>query len=118
MLLQTLNLQQLDFVQGDTAVLGLQATDDIGNLVNITGASFSTQILSTNGDAPAQFGNGQHAITNAALGQFTLTLATTDTPNCGLGLNKEILTTITIGLVVQTYRGVKLLNVYSAVPEQ
>jgi len=118
MLLETPNLQPLEFVQGNTAVLEFVATDDQGNPQNLTGASFSTQILGANGVGPVVFPNGQHSIVSASAGTFSLSLAATDTPNCGLGLHKEILTTITIGGVIQTYRGVNILTVYNDVPAQ
>jgi hypothetical protein len=108
----------LEFTQGDNASLLLQATDDLGNPQNLTGATFSTQILGANGVGPVTFGNSQHTINNAALGQFTLALANTDTPNCGIGTAKEIITTVTISGVVTNYRGVGILSVFPNVPLQ
>lgn len=118
MLLQTLTGQPLEFTQGDNAVLTLVATDDSGNPQNLTGASFSSQILGANGTGPVPFGNSQHAIVSAINGQFTLTLANTDTPNCGLGQYKQIITTVTIAGVVTNYRGVRILTVYPPIPVQ
>lgn len=118
MLLQTPNQQPLEFSQGDQVTLSLVATDDSGNPINLTGASFSTQILGANGVGPVVFLNGQHTIVTAASGIFTLALSVTDTPNCGLGLHKEIITQITIGGAPQYYRGVNLLTVYPPVPLQ
>ncbi len=118
MQLQTINLQPYEFTQGDTASLELVAVDDSGNPINLTGASFSTQILGANGVGPVIFGNSQHTVINGPLGQFALALATGDTANCGEGANKQIITTLTIGGVIETCRGVNLLTVYAPVPIQ
>jgi hypothetical protein len=108
------------FTQGDNVVLQLQATDDNGNPQNITGATFSSEILAQNSPTPGAvtFGNSQHAITNATFGMFTLTLAQTDTSNVGYGFNKDIITAVTIGGNQTTYRGMGILNVYPATPLQ
>jgi len=116
MLLKALN--PFTFSQGDQTTLALIAIDDEGTPVDITGATFSTQIQGPNGVGPVTFPDGQHAITDAALGEFTLSLSTTDTGNCGLGPHKEILTEITIGGAPQYYRGMNLLTVYPATPFQ
>lgn len=117
-ILTTPNQLPLEFSQGDEVTLELAATDDYGNPINLTGASFSTQILGANGVGPVTFPNGQHSIVSAASGTFSLALAATDTPNCGLGANKQILTTITIGGSPTTYRGNNILTVYPEVPLQ
>lgn len=110
------SLPELSFTQGDQVVLTLYAQDQFGNPVNITGATFNTQINGPNGAGPATFGNSQHAIVNAAIGQFTLTLAATDTPNCGIGANKDIITQITIGGAPQYYQGLGILTVLVNAP--
>ena len=101
-------------------MLALTATDDLGNPINLTGAAFVTQILGRNPNGPVSFPTGQHAIINAALGQFTLTLANAgaDTTACGVGNNKAILTQITIGSVVTYFPGNNLLSVYDPFPLQ
>ncbi len=118
MQLQTQNLQPIEFTQGDSPTLLLAIVDDDGVPVNLTGASFETQILGPNGVGPVVFPNGQHTITNAALGQFSLALATTDTPNVNIGSNIEIITMYLIGADVETARGPNLLTVYPPVPTQ
>lgn len=118
MLLTTPNNQPVDFTQNDTALLDFVATDDQGNVVDITGATFQTQILGVNGQDPATFDDGQHTILDAENGLFSLALAQSDTMECGIGLHKEILTQITIGASVQMFRGVNILTVYSAEPVQ
>lgn len=105
----------VNFTQGDNAILQLTAVDAAGNPVNIAGATFSTQMLGVQGQ-PVTFGNGQHAIINAALGQFTLTLAQVDTENVNIGSNKDIVTAITIGGNVTYYRGSGILTVNPPVP--
>jgi hypothetical protein len=106
----------INITQGDYAVLNLTAQDGNGNPVNLTGATFSTQIVGTNG-VVVTFGNSQHAIVNAALGQYSLTLAQADTSNCGIGANKDILTTISQSGNPVTYRG-RILTVNPPVPLQ
>jgi hypothetical protein len=118
MQLQTINLQPYEFTQDDTALLELVAVDDSGNPIDITLATFSTQILGANGVGPVVFGNSQHTIINGPLGQFALALATGDTANCGLGQHKQILTQLTIGGIIETCRGVNILTVYAPVPLQ
>lgn len=107
----------ISFTQGDTAVLNLTATDGFGNPFNLTAATFVTQILGPIG-VIATFENSQHAIVSAVGGTFTLTLASPDTEACGLGANKQILTTVTQGGSVTTFRGVNVLTVYPSVPVQ
>jgi uncharacterized protein YfaS (alpha-2-macroglobulin family) len=120
MLLQSTNQEPFEFTQGDDITLALTATDDQGNPINITGATFATQILGANGSGPVTFPNSQHTIVNAALGQFTLTLGNggADTTSCGLGHHKQIITALTISGLVTTCRGNNLLTVYPPVPVQ
>lgn len=118
MLLTTLSKLPTTFSQGDLVTLNLAATDDAGNPINITGATFSTEILGANSVGPVVFGNTQHSVISGPGGTFSLTLSQADTANCGLGQHKEILTTITIGGAPQIYRGVNLLTVYPGVPTQ
>lgn len=108
----------ITITQGDAPTLTLYATDGNGNPVNLTGATFSTQILGPNGVGPVTFGNAQHAIVNAADGEFTLTLAASDTPNLGIGANKDILTQITIAGVSTYYWGRGILQVMPSTPLQ
>lgn len=117
-ILQTPNQLPLEFTQGDTAALQLVALDDEGNPIDVTLATFSTQILGPNGENPAQFGNSQHTVTDGPNGRFTLGLSTTDTPTCGLGEHKQILTQLTIDVVVETCRGINILTVYPEEPTQ
>jgi hypothetical protein len=117
MLLTSPNLP-ITFSQGDDAVLTLQAVDNQGNPVDITGASFSTQILGPNNTGAVTFPNGQHAITNAAQGLFELTLSETDTANCSIGNNKDIVTLITIAGLMASYHGASILEVEASVPLQ
>jgi hypothetical protein len=107
----------IEFTQGDTALINLTATDGQGNPFNITGSVFTTFIKGPNG-VVASFPNSQHSIVNAALGQFQLALATSDTANCGTGPNKEILTQIVQGSSTIYFRGPNLLVVNSPVPIQ
>lgn len=120
MLLVAQNNLPIEFTQGDNVTLQLLATDDQGNPQNLTGASLSTQILGANIVGPVVFPNSQHTLGNQSTnpGTFSLALANTDTPNCGLGSNKQIITTATISGVVTNYRGVNILTVYAPVPLQ
>ena len=121
MLLNTQNALPTDFTQGDNVVLSLIATDDFGNPVNLTGGTLSTMILGANGVGPVTFPNSQHTLGNQSTnpGTFTLTLAATDSANCGEGANKQIITTFTSsGGLITNFRGVNLLTVYPPNPAQ
>jgi hypothetical protein len=106
------------FTQGDATLLSFTATDDRGNPVDISLATFSTQIQGPNGVGPVTFPDGQHTIVNATEGQFTLALGTADTAACGEGEHKEIVTEIVIGGSPQYFRGRNMLTVYPAEPMQ
>ncbi len=111
----------ITFTQGDNnVVLNLTATDGNGNPINITGASFSTQILGPNNVGPVTFGNSQHALVSGPAGTFTLTLANNggDTASCGIGENKDILTTVTLSSSVINLLGRGILAVRPPVPLQ
>jgi hypothetical protein len=122
MLLMSQNGLPIDFTQGDDVTLQLLATDDSGNPVNLTGASLSTQILGANGQGPVTFANSQHTLANQTTnpGQFALALGNSgaDTTNCGEGANKQIITQSTISSVVTYFRGLNLLTVFAAAPNQ
>jgi hypothetical protein len=107
----------IQFTQGDTAVLTLTAKDGDGNPFNITGATFTTYIKGSNG-VQNSFPTGQHTIVDAPNGIFTLSLSATDTPKCGLGPNKTVITKIVQGSSVVHFRGVGILTVNSAAPSQ
>jgi hypothetical protein len=112
----SLSVGNISFTQGDSAVLNLTATDGNGNPIDITGATFVTQIKGPSGSFITSFPNSQHSIVNGPLGQYQLSLATTDTPNCGIGSNKEIVTQMTNGLTVLYLHGPGLLTVNPPVP--
>lgn len=109
----------ISFTQGDTALLTLTATDGSGNPIDLTGATFTTQIKGPNGII-VSFPNSQHTILNQTtnLGQFTLALSTLNTAACGLGSNKEILTQIVQGASTIFYHGGAILAVLPPVPLQ
>lgn len=112
--------QPIEFTQGEGITLTLLATDDQGNPVNLTGGTFSTQILGPNSVGPITFPDVQHQALNQNTnpGQFTLTLSSTDTGNCGEGANKQIITQVNLNGVISYFRGNNLLTVYPAVPLQ
>lgn len=107
----------LQFTQGDNVILNLSATDGNGNAINITGATFSTQILGAAG-AVQTFANAKHAIVSAPLGTFTLTLSAADTNACGQGVGKDLITALTISGNVTYYRGTGILTVFAPIPLQ
>lgn len=104
------------FTQGDTVVLQLQATDESGNPQNISGATFSSQMLGPLAVGPVTFGNAKHTIVNAGIGSFTLNLTANDSASIGYGNNKDIVTSITISGAQTTYRGVGLATVWPPIP--
>ena len=107
----------IQFTQGDTALLNLNATDGSGNPIDITGAVFTTYIKGANG-VIASFPNSQHTIVNGPQGQFQLALGAADTTNCGTGAGKEILTQAVQGSSTIYFRGPNLLTVHPPVPVQ
>lgn len=110
----------IQFTQGDVVTLQLTATDGNGNPVTLTGASFTTQIKGPNGSI-ISFPNGQHTANADQVnytGQFTLALSATDTANCGLGANKEIITQVLISSSPIYYRAFNILTVLPNVPLQ
>lgn len=111
-------LGMLSFTQGDQVTLSLTAQDSSGNPINLTSATFSTQMLGANGAGPVTFGNSKHAIVSATLGQFTITLAPSDTQSVGYGGNKDILTQITQSGSPMYIRGVGILTVNPPAPLQ
>ena len=115
-IVKTPSAPALTFTQGDAPTLNLYAQDQNGNPINLSGATFSTQINGANGVGAVTFGNSQHTIVNASTGQFQLTLATTDTQNCGEGQNKSIVTSITIGGSVLNFWGNGILQVLAPNP--
>ncbi len=123
MLLQTQNNLPIEFTQGDTITLELLATDDLGNPVDLTDASLSTQILGPNSVGPITFPDAQHDIADQTTdrGKFSLALTTDDTAACGEGPSKQIITEAVIsGMSPSTtfYRAVNILTVYPNVPIQ
>jgi len=108
---------QVAFTQGDTPTLKLIALDPNGNPVNLAGATLSSEIGGELG-AVNTFGNGQHTILDQTLytGQFLLVLSSTDSGNCALGNNKDILTTYSLGGTIIQLHGMGILNVLSNEP--
>lgn len=112
-----MNMNAIVITQGDTALLNLFAEDGNGGPINLTGATFTTYILSAGG-VVASFPDDQHTITDAELGEFSLELSADDTTACGLGANKDIITRIVQGSSTIYYRGNGILTVYPPVPLQ
>lgn len=106
----------IQFSQGDNAILQLTAQDGNGNPIDLTGASFSTQICEQNGSGLATFGNSQHTIIDAVNGRYTLTLSQSDTLSCGIGPNKDIVTQITQSGLPIYFHGNGILQVLANVP--
>lgn len=118
MLLKVTN-NRIAFTQGDTVTLSFTATDQLGNPVDLTGATFSTQINGPNTAGPVTFGNSQHTANPDQVnytGQFTLALTSSNTAACGIGENKEVVTAITISAKLQYYLGQGILTVYPSPP--
>lgn len=108
----------IQFTQGDSAILNLTAVDGSGNPIDITGATFTTQIKGPN-NTLATFANGQHTIVSGPAGTFRLALSTTDTLKCGTGTSKAIVTKIVSGPLGTVYfRGTQILTVFAPQPQQ
>lgn len=112
--------QPIEFSQGDTVLLDLLCTDDNGIPQNLTGATFMTQIQGSNIVGPVTFPDNQHVAGDQSTdpGTFQLSLTSPNTESCGLGPNKEILTTVVIGGTTTIYRGESILTVFPMVPIQ
>ena len=106
------------FTQGDTAVLNFIATDGFGNVVNISGATFTSVVKGPNGSTNVVIPNSQHTITSGPGGLFSVYFQTTDTAACGTGAHKDVITQIIIGSTTVWYRGTNVLAVYPAIPLQ
>lgn len=114
----------IQFTQGDAVVLNLQAQDGNGNPINLTGAVITTMMVGPGG-VIVSFPNSQHTVNPDQVnfeGDFTLTLANTDTQLVDIGgppLNsapKDILSYIVIGSTPIYYRGQGILTVLPPVP--
>lgn len=107
----------ITITQGDYAVLEFTATDGDGVPVNLSGATFETQIKGPNGEVEV-FGDSQHSIISAVDGTFSLTLSTTDTASLGEGQDKTIITKITQSSHPVYFNGFNILTVYPNIPLQ
>lgn len=106
----------IEITQGESAVLQLTATiDEDETPLDLTGASFSSQVLGPNGKV-VTFANAKHAIVSAAAGTFTLTLDTSDTALIDVGRDKELVVSISQGAGLKVVRDL-LLNVLPLRPQ-
>ncbi len=112
----------LKITLGDYAVLVLTAKsgDDPSLPIDLTGATFETQIRGPGGDV-VTFANSKHQadpdqVTNT--GVFRLTLNATDTASLAAGPHREILTKITLSAQPIYYHGFDVLEVLENVPLQ
>jgi hypothetical protein len=108
----------IQFSQGDTATLQLTIQDGDGNPIDITGATFSTEIKGNNTAGAITFPNAQHTIIDPTTGRVNLALTAVNTAACGVGEGKDVITTVTISGTVIRYRGIGILNVYAPDPAQ
>lgn len=109
----------ITFTQGDDVSLIFTATNNQGSPVNLTGATFSTEINGPNTLGPVTFGNSQHTANADQVnftGQFTLALTAANTNACGIGANKEIVTEITISAKNTFFIGPDILTVLPEAP--
>lgn len=107
----------IEITQGDQLSIQLQATSADGTPVDLSGATFVTQFLGPQG-VVVSIPNGQHTVTDMMNGFYTVALQSSDTTAIGLGNAKDIISTITQGSSVITYRGIGILTVFPPVPQQ
>lgn len=110
----------ISFTINDTAALQFIAQDGNGNPIDLTGASLQTTLLGPQGTLVV-FNDSKHSINpdqTGFKGYFTLNLLQTDTAQCAEGENKDVLTQVTQGSSVITYRGIGVLNIYPVTPAQ
>lgn len=108
----------LRITQGDGSVVFNFTAVNNSLPVDLTGATFSTQIRGPGGTIKT-FPNNQHTANPnqvANKGKFTLTLTKEDTDALALGVGHEVLTKVTISSVVIYYHGPDLLTVQPNVP--
>lgn len=109
----------LTITQGNQLTVTLTCKDSDGNGVDITGASLSTLIRGVAGET-VTIPNDQHTINPDQVlypGQFALELTSDDTEAFALGIHKEIITQVTIGTDIVSYRGAGQLKVLPAAPQ-
>lgn len=108
----------LKISQGDTVVFQFTAKNGMGVPVNLTGASFVTEIRGP-ANVVRTFPNGQHTANpdqTLHTGEFTLALSDADTLSLALGRDQEIVTKITIGGSIVFFHGFNILTVLQNVP--
>lgn len=111
----TIESNTVQFTQGNAVTLDLFVTDGNDQPVDITGADLTTLILGPGGEV-VTFGPDQHTIVDGPGGEFHLELDESDTGDCNVGANKDILTTAVISSKPLTYRGMGILQVFPPVP--
>lgn len=104
----------IQFVKGDTVTVQLTCqTGTNGSAFNLTGATLETHLIADPGDAEITIPNSQHTVTNAASGQFTVTLSAAVTAQLLSGKGLPVLTKITQGAQITQFRADGILNVLS-----
>ena len=105
------------FTQGDDAIIiNLTAQDGSGNAIDISGATFETQILGAS-KSLVVIPNSQHTLVNASLGKFQFTMTAAQTLACAPGQTKDITTKIISGGKTIYYHGFGALSVYAEAPQ-
>ena len=108
------------FTQGDDNFnMTMTATDADGNAVDLTGATFETRLLGTQGRV-VSVPNAQHTadadqVTNK--GKYTINLLAANTNACAPGDTKDIVTKVTIGTTTISYHGKGILQVLPKDPQ-
>lgn len=108
----------LRITQGDGSVVFNFTAVNNAQPVDLTGATFSTQIRGPGGTIRV-FPNDQHTANPDQVlykGKFTLALTKEDTDSLAVGPDHEVLTKITISSVVIYFHGLSLLTVQPNVP--
>jgi hypothetical protein len=109
----------LRITQGDQVTFNLTARSGAGALVDLTSATFSTQISGPN-QTVVVFPNSQHTANPDQVnykGQFTLALSSTDTSNLAWGSGLEVLTLILVNGTTPVYfHGPSILTVLQNIP--
>jgi len=113
--------QPVNFSQGDQVVLHFVATDGNGQPLNIWGATLTTKLKKAD-QTILDIPNSQHTIldqTNpTTVGQFLVSLLSSDSTQVGVGQQKDIVTDVDQGSTVVYCHGTGILNVFSNDPAQ
>lgn len=109
-------MNEIQFTQGDAAIIALYAEDESGEPLDLTGATIVTKIAGKT--LVSSFDNSKHTIVDAAKGEYTLNLTVADTAGIEVGEGQDIISTVTQSGNPITFRGMGVLVVFAPAQAQ